>query len=120
QNYGPLQGNETFRLTKGILEENGTIREGGEVSLTPVAGFQEKAIHRESVITTDNGTKVAYLFYNRFLNQPRERVDAFGRFKAAGVTELIVDERYNLGGSVEIAALLSALIHQGFAINSPF
>ncbi|SFB77393.1 Peptidase family S41 [Parapedobacter composti] len=120
QNYGPLQGNETFRLTKGILEENGTIREGGEVSLTPVAGFQEKAIHKESVITTDNGTKVAYLFYNRFLNQPQELVDAFGRFKAAGVTELIVDERYNLGGSVEIAALLSALIHQGFAINSPF
>jgi len=119
QDYEPLVGNETFTLTKGIINGN-TISEGGTLSLTPVEGFQENAIHMEDVIITDDGTKVAYLFYNRFLDQPQELVDAFGRFKAAGVTELIIDERYNGGGAVDIAALMSALIHRGFDINSPF
>lgn len=119
ENYEPLVGNETFTLTIGILNGN-SISEGETVSLTPVENFQEKAIHMENIIETDDGTKVAYLFYNRFLNQPQELVDAFGRFKAAGVTELIIDERYNGGGSVDIAAMLSAMIHQGFDINIPF
>jgi Periplasmic protease len=119
RNHEPLQGNETFTLTEGILNGN-TISEGEEISLTPVEGFQEKAIHMDSVMVADNGTKIGYLFYNRFLNQPQELVDAFQRFKTAGVTELIVDERYNPGGYVEMAGLMSALIHKGFDINSPF
>jgi len=119
QGYEPLFGNDTFTLTKGILSED-IISEGETITLTPVEGYQEKAIQMEDIIRTDNGTKVAYLFYNRFLNQPQELVDAFVRFKEAGVTELIIDERYNGGGSVDIAALLSAMIHQGFDINSPF
>lgn len=119
-NAGILSGNDTFTLTKGVLND-GVISEGGTVTLTPVENFQEKAIHLDTVLTTPNGTKVAYLFYNRFLqNQAQDLVNAFNRFKAMGVTELIVDERYNSGGSVSVAGLLSALIHRDFNINSPF
>lgn len=117
--HEPLFGNETFSVTQGILDGN-IISSGETISLTPIENFQENAIQMEEVITTDNGTKVAYLFYNRFLNQPQELVDAFVRFKASGATELIIDERYNGGGSVDIAGLLSALVHQNFDINSPF
>lgn len=122
QNIGALQGSDPFTLTKAVLDENGTIANTGEtVELIPVAGFQEPAIHLDTVLTTDNGTKVGYLFYNRFLiEQAQELVDAFVKFKDAGVQELIIDERYNGGGSVSIAALLSALIHRDFDINSPF
>lgn len=119
-NAGAVSGNETFTLTKGILNGN-VISPGEEVSLTPVEDFQEEAIHMDQIITTPNGTKVAYLFYNRFLGeQAQELIDAFTRFKTAGVTELIIDERYNGGGSVSVAALLSALIHKDFSINSSF
>src|SRR5690606_29301376 len=52
--------------------------------------------------------------------QAQELVDAFVKFKEANVTELIVDERYNLGGDVVVASLLSALIHKNFNIESPF
>lgn len=119
-NVDAVFGNETFTLTKGILNEN-VISAGTDVTLTPVEGFQESAIHMDIVLTTPNGTKVGYLFYNRFLwEQAQELVDAFNRFKTAGVTELIVDERYNSGGSVSVAALLSALIHKDFSINSSY
>lgn len=120
QNADALFGNEPFSLTYGILSGS-SITVGDDVSLTPVEGFQEKAIHLDSVIVTPNGTKVGYLFYNRFLQaQAQELVDAFGKLKAAGVTELIIDERYNSGGSVGIAALLASLIHIDFNINMPF
>src|SRR5690606_33165275 len=39
-----------------------------EVTLNPVADFQEQAIHLDTVLTLPSGKKVAYLFYNRFLN----------------------------------------------------
>ncbi|MBK1441376.1 hypothetical protein JHJ32_15355 [Parapedobacter sp. ISTM3] len=120
ENYQPLQGNEPFTLTRGIINGN-VISEGEEISITPVENFQEKAIHMDSILTTANGTKVAYLFYNRFLsNQAQELIDAFNRFKAGGVSELIIDERYNGGGDVGVASLLSALTHKGFNINSDF
>lgn len=122
ENIGPLLSGDPFSLTKAELDENGSIVNTGEtVELIPVAGFRESAIHLDTVLTTENGTKVGYLFYNRFLaEQAQELVDAFVKFKEAGVQELIIDERYNGGGSVSIAGLLSALIHRNFDINSPF
>ncbi len=122
QNIEPLRGNDPFTLTKAVFNDAGDIVNTGEqIQLTPVEGFQEKAIHLDSILITDNGTKVAYLFYNRFLQQQaQDLVDVFKKFKDAGVTELIVDERYNSGGSVGIAGLLSALIHKNFNISSEF
>lgn len=119
-NADPLFGNDPFTLQYGILKEN-QLTSGETISLTPVEDFQEHAIHLDTIITTQSGTKVAYLFYNRFLgNQAQELVDVFFKFKEANVTELIVDERYNAGGHVMAASLLSALIHKDFNIASPF
>lgn len=119
-NADPLFENNPFTLQECMLVDE-VLTRGRTVSLTPVEGFQENAILLDSIITTENGTKVAYLFYNRFLGpQLQELVDAFVKFKAANVTELIVDERYNLGGHVVAASLLSALIHKNFTITSPF
>lgn len=119
-NAQPLVGNETFSLVKGIEGAN-NVAAGESVSLTPVEDFQERAIHLDSVITTLNGTKVGYIFYNRFLNeQAGDLIDAFQRLKAENVTELIIDERYNGGGSIGVAALLSAFIHKDFDTGSPF
>lgn len=119
-NADPVFGNETFTLTRGILND-GVISPGGDITLTPVENFQETAILMDTVLTTPNQTKVGYLFYNRFLsNQAQQLVDAFGRFKAAGITELIIDERYNGGGGINVAGVLSGMIHKNFDVNAPF
>lgn len=101
--------------------EQDRIVEDREIRLTPVQNFQEKAIHYASVITTPSQKKVGYLFYNRFLNnQPTELLEAFEAFKGENVSELVLDLRYNGGGGIWIATLLSGLIQANFRENDPF
>src|SRR5690606_21031625 len=74
-----------------------------------------------SVIHTPGGKKVGYLFYNRFLNnQPNELLDAFNKFKTAGVNDLVLDLRYNGGGGIWIAAIMSGLIQANFNKSETF
>lgn len=62
-------------------------------------------------IIDDGGRKVAYVNLRTFINtaDPALR-NAFATFKAAGVTEVIVDVRYNGGGLVSIAELIGDLM----------
>src|SRR5690606_3026485 len=61
-----------------------------------------------------------YLMYNGFTNEFDEELnEVFGEFKAAGVTDLVLDLRYNPGGSVNSARLLSSMIY-GTSTNSVF
>lgn len=81
-----------------------------EIALT-TARVDEPSVHQHHIITTQSGKKVAYLFYNRFLNQKsNELFQAFSDFKAQGVQDIILDLRYNLGGGIASAGLLAALI----------
>jgi hypothetical protein len=58
------------------------------------------------------GTTTGYLAFNSFATPVGEvqLADAFKRFAAAGVTDLIVDLRYNGGGFVDIAAQLGYMV----------
>jgi len=58
------------------------------------------------------GTSTGYLAYNSFATPVGEvqLADAFKRFATAGVTDLIVDLRYNSGGFVHIAAQLGYMV----------
>ena len=110
----PIDGNEPFTISLLKLTGN-QLEPDRDASLTPVEGFPEKAILLDTVWTLPSGKKVGYLFYNRFLdNQRQELVDAFGRLKAKGAEELILDVRYNGGGGIRAAAMLSGLIHRDF------
>jgi hypothetical protein len=57
-------------------------------------------------------TTTGYLAYNSFATPVGEvqLADAFKRFATAGVTELVVDLRYNSGGFIAIAAQLGYLV----------
>jgi C-terminal processing protease CtpA/Prc len=58
------------------------------------------------------GTTTAYLVYNSFATPIGEvqLADAFKRYDANGVTDVVVDLRYNGGGYLDIAAQLGYLI----------
>ena len=58
------------------------------------------------------GTSTGYLAYNSFSTPVGELqlADAFKRFAAAGVTDLVVDLRYNGGGFIDIAAQLGYMV----------
>lgn len=62
------------------------------------------------IFDTDKG-KVGYLHFRTFFGDANERLlEEFAEFNTQGVRHLIVDLRYNGGGSVPIAYLLATLI----------
>ena len=64
-------------------------------------------------VTRKDGTraKVGYLAYHQFVFfTDFELRDAFDRFRAEGVTELVLDLRYNGGGSVSVSRDLASYI----------
>jgi len=111
----PINGNDPFTISLLKDQGDGTLVSDRDVTLTPVAGFNERAILVDTVWTLLSGKKVGYLFYNRFLdNQREDLIAAFGRLKAQGAEELVLDMRYNGGGGIRAAAMLSGLIHKDF------
>lgn len=73
-----------------------------------------------SKIIVDGARRVGYLNLRTFIDtaDPNLRA-AFADFKAQGVTELIIDLRYNGGGLINIAALMGDLMGEGRA-GQPF
>lgn len=58
-----------------------------------------------------NGTKIGYIMYNSFtFGFDMDLNEAFGALKSEGVTELVLDLRYNLGGSGTSAQRLCSMI----------
>lgn len=70
----------------------------------------ENPVHIATILEV-NGTKIGYLMYNSFTgNFDDELNEAFLQLKSANVTELVLDLRYNLGGSVQSATRLASMI----------
>lgn len=103
--------NDTYTLGMAHIEGNTIIDDAKEVTLTKIANQVENPILVAKTLEV-NGTTVAYLMYNRFLSNFDEQLNtAFAQFKAAGATELVLDMRYNPGGSVNTSRLLASMIY---------
>ena len=93
-----------------VREKDGTVR---DVTLTK-AQFEIDPVSDRygALIIEDNGKKVGYINLRVFIGEPAERDlrAAFAQFKAQGITEVVVDLRYNGGGLVRIAELLTNLL----------
>lgn len=75
----------------------------------------------DSKIFEQNGKKTGYLYIYDFPDGMTPTLNQkFSQFKAAGIQELILDLRYNYGGSVSSAAALCSLIPSGITSTSPF
>lgn len=63
-------------------------------------------------ILDNGGTKVGYINLRTFIidNAAQQLRDAFGVFRAEGVTQIILDFRYNGGGLVSVAEVLGDLL----------
>ncbi|WP_027381259.1 S41 family peptidase [Chryseobacterium daeguense] len=74
-----------------------------------------------SKIFEQNGKKTGYLYIYDFQDGMTSSLNQkFAEFKSAGIQELILDLRYNYGGSVSSAAALCSLIPAGISADSPF
>lgn len=108
-NFSRLIEKDEFRINVGHVENNQIVLTGEEVNLTDDS-YTENPIYIAKTFDIA-GKKIGYIMYNSFIaNFDDELNTAFGEFKADGVTDLILDLRYNGGGSVESAKDISSMI----------
>ncbi len=112
-NYSSLLfGDEdTYILNMATIEGEVITPSDKEVSLTKMPDLAENPIFLDEIFEI-GGQKIGYLVYNAFTNEYDEELnEVFGRFVDANITDLVVDLRYNPGGSVNTARLLSSMIY---------
>jgi C-terminal processing protease CtpA/Prc len=99
----------------GSIEDGKIVNNGLNIELTKEEEFETNPIQVDKVLETSVG-KVGYLMYNQFvIGKNSELNQVFGDFKNQGVNELIVDLRYNGGGSVRMCIELASMITGQFA-----
>jgi C-terminal processing protease CtpA/Prc len=83
-----------------------------EINLSPVVHYE--VLHQ-------GADKIGYLVFQDFIDAANDQLhEVFDSFKVAGINEIIVDMRYNGGGSIDVAEhLASWLIGKDFG-NQPF
>ncbi len=97
--------------TIGLAEiEENTISATGETVSLQKEEYSTNPVYIATTLPTSSG-KVGYLMYNGFTSSFDAVLnETFAMFKAEGITDLIVDLRYNGGGSVETATDLGSMI----------
>lgn len=74
------------------------------------AEYSENPLHKDTTFTID-GHKIGYLMYNGFIRTFDDELnEVFGDFKSEHIDELVIDLRYNGGGSVETSRALASMI----------
>ncbi|WP_374507404.1 S41 family peptidase [Flavobacterium sp.] len=110
-NYQNLLFGTNDNFTLNMADYNGTtvVSNGKTVALTKTL-LTENPILINKVITV--GTKkIGYLMYNGFYADFDTQLNnAFGELKSQGVTDFVLDLRYNSGGSVRTATYLASMI----------
>jgi C-terminal processing protease CtpA/Prc len=108
-NYQSLLAADSYTLN--MVAYNGTTFEsnGKTVALVKTT-LDENPIFINKVITSGSH-KIGYLMYNGFYgNYDAQLNAAFAELKAQGITDLVLDLRYNGGGSIQTATRLASMI----------
>lgn len=93
-----------------LRDPDGTVR---DVTLAKANYNVDPVSNRYgALVLNDNGKKVGYVNLRTFLGAPAQADlrAAFAQFKAQGISEVIVDLRYNGGGVVATAVLFNDLL----------
>jgi C-terminal processing protease CtpA/Prc len=103
---------------------NHTIMPTTTKSVTKSFNYQENPVFLDSVYTI-NSTKIGYLVYHFFTPDAGDKSykydlklnEVFGRFNQQGISDLILDLRYNSGGAINSAVSLASMIVPNLAPN---
>ena len=103
--------NDTYTLNMADFVNGQVVPNDVEVTLT-----KEEALAENPVFISKSfeigGENIGYLMYNQFTNEYDDDLyAAIQSLKSTGITNLIIDLRYNPGGSVNTTRLLASMVY---------
>jgi hypothetical protein len=95
---------------------------GSEETVTlKSAVYALRPVDAQAVIPRPSGRNVGYLYVHQMIDQGvAPIIDAFSAFRSAGITDLVLDLRYNGGGLVSVGRDLASLIAGAPAQGKPY
>jgi carboxyl-terminal processing protease len=109
-NYQDLLQNDTIILDIGNINSNMVFKHEKYVTVTDEE-LQENPIFFYNVYSLNSNNKAGYLIYNGFIPEFDIQLNQiFGKFKEENINELILDLRYNSGGSMQSLIYLASMI----------
>ena len=106
----------TYSLNMAEVNDGTLVNNGVVVELTKIENFETNPLQISSIIPYSSGEteytgNIGYLMYNQFVLDKSDELNAvFGEFKAEGITDLVLDLRYNGGGNVRNCVELASMI----------
>lgn len=98
-----------YNLSFGEFNQEGQISHIEDKSLSAVVITENPILVHKTI--DFEGDKIGYLSYNQFIvDFNASLVSVFQEFKNDGISNLVLDLRYNPGGSISTAKLLSSMI----------
>lgn len=103
--------NDTYTLNMAVIANNTISPSDKEVTLTKEENLLEDPILVTNVISSGDRT-IGYLMYNQFVSGSEDELNTiFTDFASQGITDLVLDLRYNGGGRGDTAMVLGSLIY---------
>ena len=100
----------TYKLSFANIADHKVVPNDRTVTMTAIE-MQENPINLDTVFTVNN-QKVGYLVYNGFNSDFDHQLnDVIKKFKDANIAQMILDLRYNGGGSVQTSVYLASMIY---------
>jgi carboxyl-terminal processing protease len=120
-NYYDLYSQSSYTAGLGVYANN-TISLSGKTIAMTAASFNADPLIFDSVYTIAD-RKIGYMVYTEFINgdnnQYRASLDqVFDRYKSDGISDIIIDLRYNPGGEIEASGYLASALAPYSVVSS--
>ncbi|MDR1584652.1 MAG: PDZ domain-containing protein, partial [Prevotellaceae bacterium] len=104
-----LRNSPSITIQKGILQDGSIVKDEASIKLTAKKMYEDP-VNTYKVIEK-KGKKTGYLCYTDYVTDSEEKlIEVFSEFKAQNVDEVVLDLRYNGGGTVQTARLLCSIL----------
>jgi C-terminal processing protease CtpA/Prc len=108
-NFNRLLSPSNYTIGLAEFQDGNLVSINDEINLNKIQ-LTENPIHEHKILDVD-GKKVGYLMYNNFRTPfDGELNGIFAEFSSQGISDLVLDLRYNSGGNIETCKDLSSMI----------